>query len=329
MKRKGNLYSLLTKAALMQGFIDASKSKRNNRGCFNFERNLGYQLESLHKELHSNTYQPRPYFSFVITEPKRRVIYAPAFRDCVVQHAIYSLTRPIFEATFIDQSYACRKGLGTHKCADYAQNALQNIKPGSYVLQLDIRKFFYRIDREILKRLIEKKIKDKRFIDLMMMFTDHGETMGIPIGNLLSQLYALIYLNTLDHYIKRELKVKYYCRYVDDFILFGITQAQGIEYRHKIIEFIDSELNLELSKSTLAKAKKGVNFVGYRTWSSKRFIRKRCLYNFRKALKHSKIESAASILGHARKTHSLKYLINYTKEYYNANYYQLPKIYQH
>jgi hypothetical protein len=192
---------------------------------------------------------------------------------------------------------------------------------------MDIRKFFYRIDRDVLLALIECKIKDVRMLSVMQQFTNHGELTGIPIGNLLSQLYALIYLNPLDHYIKRELKVKLYCRYVDDFVLFNLTREQAIEYRGKIIDFITTRLNLELSKYTIAKTAKGVNFVGYRTWRTKRFIRRRSLYNFRKAVKQGKLDSIVSILGHARKTHSLKYLINYTKEHNNAIYSQLPKIY--
>jgi RNA-directed DNA polymerase len=161
----------------------------------------------------------------------------------------------------------------------------------------------------------------------MMLFTDYGAPVGIPIGNLLSQVYALIYLNPLDHFIKRELKVKRYCRYVDDFVLFDLTREQALSYKQRIIGFIASQLNLDLSKATIAKTSKGINFVGYRTWRSKRFIRKRSLYNFRQAIKQQCLESAVSILGHARKTHTLRYLIHYIQEHHYAGYLQLPKIY--
>lgn len=329
MKRRGNLFEqAFTEQSLLQAHYAAAKSKHGRRACFEFERSLGAQITRLHKELHDNSYRSRPYFSFIVREPKERIIYAPAFRDCVVQHAIYRVVSPIFDRSFIDQSFACRVGMGTHKAADYAQNALNKSGIDSYTLKLDIRKFFYRIDRAILLSLIERKIKDARMLSVMQQFTDHGEPTGIPIGNLLSQLYALIYLNPLDHYIKRELKVKLYCRYVDDFILFNLTREQAIEYRSKIIDFIAIELKLELSKSTIAKTSRGVNFVGYRTWCTKRFIRRRSLYNFRKAVKPEKLDSVVSILGHARKTHSLKYLINYTQEHNHAIYLQLPKIYQ-
>lgn len=329
MKRHGKLFEqAFTRDALMQAYHDAAKSKRYKRACFVFECSLGAQIDALHTELYSDIYQPQPYFTFTIYEPKTRLIYAPAFRDCVVQHAIYRVISPIFERTFIEQSFACRKGYGTHKAADYAQKALQDCPRDSYTLKLDIRKFFYRIDRNILRSLVEQKIKDTRMVNLMMAFADHGEPIGIPIGNLLSQLYALIYLNPLDHFIKRELKIAYYCRYVDDFVLFGINRDNAMESQQKIIEFIRNKLHLELSKSTIAPVSRGLNFVGYRTWSSGRFIRRRSLYNFRKALKNERIDSAVSILGHARKTHSLQHLINYTRDYYHANYLQLPKIYQ-
>jgi hypothetical protein len=329
MKRHGHLFEqAFSRAALMQGFHDAAKSKRGRRACFVFERNLGAQISALHHELRAGAYKPRPYFTFTVHEPKTRLIFAPAFRDCVVQHAIYRLISPIFERVFIEQSFACRKGYGTHKAADYAQAALLASPPGSYTLQLDIRKFFYRIDRTILRTLVEKKIKDDRMVDLMMAFADYGEPVGIPIGNLLSQLYALIYLNPLDHFCKRELKAVRYCRYVDDFVLFGISHAAAVDFRLRIIDFIRDELHLELSRSTIAPVARGLNFVGYRTWASKRFIRRRSLWNFRQALKKGKTASVASILGHARRTHSLQHLINQAKEKNHDLYRQLPKIYR-
>lgn len=329
MKRYGFLFEqAFTQENLYIAFQAACNDKLAKRGCFNFRKHLGRNIERLHKTLHDGTYKPAPYFSFVVTEHKKRQIYAPAFKDLVVQHAIYRIVGPIFNASFIDQSYACRVGLGTHKAADYAQAALQQAPDGSYAVKLDIRKFFYRIKHSALRWLIERKIKDKRFIDLMMLFASYGDPLGIPIGNLLSQLYALIVLNPLDHFIKRILKVRKYCRYVDDFVLFGLTREQCVACRDQIVEFIHNKLGLELSKYTIAAVKRGVNFVGYRTWASRRFIRKHSLFNFRRAAKAGKLNSVISILGHARKTHSLGYLIRFLKENYHDLYCQLPKIYR-
>lgn len=330
MKRIGYLYDkAFTREALMLAFHAAARNKRGKRACFTFEKSLSRNMDALYNELQDGSYMPRPYYSFMVYEPKPRRIFAPAFRDLVVQHAIYRVISTIFEAGFIDQSFACRIGYGTHKAADYAQAALQQIPRDSYTLKLDIRKFFYRISRDILRTQVERKVKDARFVDLMMCFADHGEPEGIPIGNLLSQLYALIYLNPLDHYIKRELGIKHYCRYVDDFVLFGLTRERAIECQALIVEFIRKELKLELSKSTIAPVSRGINFVGYRTWPSKRFIRRYSLGNYRNAIRSGEIESATSILGHARHTHSLQHMLRFSKEHHHANHRRLPKIYQH
>ncbi len=329
MKRVGNLYSsIVSKTALYQGFLGAKKSKGGRRGCFEFEKHLATELLALHSELISGTYKPQPYFKFTIYAPKQRDIYAPAFRDCVVQHAIYAKTMPIFNKTFIDQSFACRTGLGTHKAAEYAQDALRKAGPGTYTLQLDIKKFFYSIDRPTLKLLIERKIKDKKLVALMMMFAEYQEPTGIPIGNLLSQMYALIYMNPLDHYAKRVLKPKGgYCRYVDDFLLFGLTRTEALDFRIKLTWFVNEKLKLALSRSTIANTKRGVNFCGYRTWTSARFIRKHSLYKARKAARNNKLDSLISHLAHASKTHSLQHLLNYTEQQNHGLYCELPKIY--
>lgn len=329
MIRHGYLFErAFTHQALYEAYLDARKGKRNKRACFNFEKYLAANIGDLHDELHSDTYQVRPYFEFMVYEPKPRRIFAPAFRDTVVQHAIYRIIYPIFSRQFIHQSFACQPGKGTHKAAEYAQHALQMAPPGSYTLKLDIRKFFYRIDRQILRAQIERVIKDRRFVDLTMRFADFGEPTGIPIGNLLSQIFALIYLNPMDHYIKRELMVRHYCRYVDDFVLFGLSSQQCIEYRDLIEQYIRRNLNLEYSKTTIAPVRRGINFVGYRTWRHARFIRKHSMYNFKKAANRSEMPAIVSILGHARKTHTLNHLKTQLKEHHHGVYRQLPKAYR-
>lgn len=329
MKRHGFLYErAFSYENLLAAYHDAARHKAGKRGCFEFTRRLSSHLDALHQALQDGNYQPQAYHTFMVYEPKQRQIYAPAFADLVVQHAIYRVIDPIFNPTMIEQSYACRVGYGTHKAADYAQRALRASRPDSYTLKLDIRKFFYRIDRAILRQQLERKIKDQRFVDLLMVFADHGEPAGIPIGNLLSQLYALIYLSPLDHFIKRELKVTRYCRYVDDFILFDLTPAQATEYKDRIVDFLHDELRLELSKFTRAPRQRGINFVGYRTWASKRFIRKHSLFKFSRAAKAGQLESITSILGHARRTWSLKHLVTSLRDHHHGLYCQLPKIYR-
>lgn len=309
MKRQGNLFDeCFTRDSLYKGYIEARRGKRMRRQCYRFDTRAGAVLDWLHRRIHDGSYRARDYHRFIVHEPKKREICAPWFGDIVVQHAIYRVIRPIFERSFIDQSFACRLGKGTHTASDYAQAALRASSPSSYTLKLDVRKFFYRIDRGILRQLIERKIKDRRLVDVMMLFAELPEPTGIPIGNLLSQTYALIYLNALDHFVKRELKVRLYCRYVDDFILFNLTREQCHDYKARIEAFLRNELRLELSKWTMAKTKQGVNFVGYRTWRSKKFIRKYSLFKFRRAVKCGNLARVTSILGHAKRTHSLGFM---------------------
>ena len=325
MKRAGGLFArAFTPESLHQGYLDARKGKRGTHACYQFERQLGAQLGALHAALHDGSYQPLPYNTFQVFEPKPRLIYAPAFRDRVVQHAIYRVIQPVFDASFIDQSFACRPGKGTHAASDYMQAALQQAPAGSYLLQLDIRRFYYRINRQILQGLIERKIKDAALVRVMMQFADQGEPLGVPIGNLLSQLYALIYLNPLDHYIKRDLRAQRYARYVDDFILVGITRAEALSHRAAIVDFLATRLGLELSKSTIAPVRRGANFVGYRTWASRRFVRRHALYTYRRALAAGRVESVVSSLGHARRTASFHHMLNQAKANHDL-YRQLPK----
>jgi len=307
-KRIGYLFEkTFTIENLYQAFLTARAGKRNKRATLKFEINLGTELQELYNELQDGTYKPRPYSQFKVYEPKERVINAPAFRDLVVQHCIYKAIYTIFDNSFIDTSYACRKGGGTHKASVYTQKEMRKYDGELYFAKLDIRKFFYSIDREILRTLFEKKIKDKKFVDLMCEFTKMNGDKGIPIGNLLSQIYALIYLNPLDHFIKRELKVKSYVRYVDDFVMIGLTLKEAKDFKARCEKFVQDKLNLELSHWHIQKIKRGINFVGYRTWKKKKFVRKHSMYKFKKAIKKFKLESIISLIGHAKGTSSIAY----------------------
>ncbi len=308
-KRIGNLFeSTFTLEKLYEAYLVARKGKRNTTAVFEFETDLGYNLKNLYDELHNGTYQPKPYRQFTIKEPKTRLISAPSFRDVVVQHAIYAVINPIFDKTFIHDNYGCRLNKGTHKASSQAQQYLRKSSKDMYFMQLDIRKFYYSIDRSILKQLLAKKIKDTRFLNLLVKFSDHGEPIGIPIGNLLSQLYALVYLHELDNYVKRVLKIKYYVRYVDDFILFNLSKEECYKILHDIENFLKISLKLSLSRYTIAKISKGVNFVGFRTWRNVKFVRKHSLYKFSVSLKNEDVVSLQSILGNAKHSSSYKHL---------------------
>ncbi|WP_165375305.1 reverse transcriptase domain-containing protein [Roseovarius nitratireducens] len=309
-KRHGNLYEhAFTLDRLHAAYLRARRGKRKTLSVKRFERDLGANLAAIHDDLTSGDYRPQPYRHFTVYGPKPRRIAAPTFRDVVVQHAIYAMISPIFEATFIDQSYGCRAGGGAHRASDYLQSAMRAAPEDAVLLQMDIRKFYYRIDHAILRSLIERKIKDRALVDLMMRFACDGSgTIGLPIGNLLSQIYALIYLDAMDHFIKRDMKVKRYARYVDDFVIIAEDRETARRIKGQIEAFLSDRLNLELSKWRIATPRQGTNFVGFRTWRSRRFVRKRALYNFSKALREGRVDSLTSIMGHAKRTSSYAHM---------------------
>ncbi len=301
---------------LYQGYLNARKHKRNKKAIFEFEKDLGRNLEKLSQEIKNLSYKPSKYRTFKIYEPKERLIVAPDFRDCVVQHTIYAYVYDLFDKSFIHDSYGCRKGKGTHRASQQLQGYMRKHRGDSYYLQLDIRKYYYTIDHEILRERLERKIVDIMLVNLIMLFVDTEKEQGLLVGNVLSQLFGLIYLDWADHFIKRELKIKHYIRYVDDFILVGQrSRDEAYALKIEIESFLKSNLKLSLSKYTIAQIKKGSNFVGFRTWRSKKFIRKRSLHNFNKALKNNKQQSLHSMMGHSKHTSSLKYMLNKQKEH--------------
>jgi len=217
----------------------ASRGKRGINTAANFEYKLEDNLLKLRREFIEQTYQPGGYYSFYIHEPKKRLISAAPFRDRVVHHALCRIIEPIFERSFIFDSYANRIGKGTHRAIKRAQHFSRKYK---YVLQCDIEQFFPAIDHEILLNTLSYKIRDQKILWLISKIIDSGINVnsevynmkyfpgddllsalrprGLPIGNLTSQFWANCYLNPLDHFIKRELRCRGYLRYVDDFILF-------------------------------------------------------------------------------------------------------------
>ena len=173
---------------------------------------------------------------------------------------------------------------------------------------MDIRKYYYNIKHSILRVRLERKIDDKDLVDLMMRFAGK-DGKGLFIGNLLAQLYGLIYLDRLDHWLKRVKKCKNYVRYVDDFIVVGLTHVEMKKLLSEIVEFLKNELELVLSKWIANPIKRGINFVGFRTWKITRYVRKRSLHNFSKALKQNKMMSLVSIIGNAKRTATYAYFM--------------------
>ena len=326
MKRAGSLYPLICSPdALLEAFRRASQRKKSHRAQFEFSRNLGTNLANLERELRDGSYKPRECNRFWVTDgPKPRLIEAPAFRDLVVQHAAYAVLAPIFERRYIATSFACRTGKGTHAAADWLQSAIRRAPRTSWVLHVDVRKFFYSIDRDVLQVLLRKAIKCEPTIALLAQFAHRDQPTGVPIGNLMSQTFANVYLNSLDHFCKRTLKARNYARYMDDSIMIAPDRATGTEWLQAIRAHL-ALLGLEISHHSLQPIKRGANFVGFRTWARARFVRPRVVSAFRRAARRNDLQGVVSRLGHAHKTASFHPLLNHLKAHHASLHSRLPK----
>ncbi|MBU1245488.1 MAG: reverse transcriptase domain-containing protein [Nanoarchaeota archaeon] len=283
---------------LERAFQKARKRKTLRSYVIEFEKDLRNNLLKLQKELLNNTYKPKPLETFILRDPKTRKISKSDFRDRVIHHALCNLIEPIFDKTFIFDSYANRKLKGTLKAVqrvDYFKRKVsKNNTRTCYVLKADIKYYFETVDHEILISIIKKKIKDKGVINLIKIILSNYKTKienrGMPLGNLTSQFFANLYLNELDQFAKQKLKAKYYIRYVDDFIILHHSRKTLKEYQSKIDDFLREKLNLELhpDKSRILKLNNGISFLGYRIFYYHRLIRRKNINKFERKFKKLK-----------------------------------------
>jgi retron-type reverse transcriptase len=204
---------------LLQAHAQAARGKRGGVPAAAFEERLADHLIELADELRHKTYQPGSYQSFYIHEPKRRLISAAPFRDRVVHHALVNVIEPLFERRFVSDSYANRKGKGTHRAIDRCQSFARRYR---YVLSCDVRQHFPSIDHDILRAILADVIWD----DDVLGLCDRIRPRGLPIGNLTSQFWANCYLDPFDHFVKRELRCRAYLRYVDDMAFFSNSRRE-------------------------------------------------------------------------------------------------------
>jgi len=223
MKRYRDLFdSVIAFENLYRAFRLAARGKQEQPEVVAWRYGLEGRLLDLQERLLAESYRFGPYCAFMVLDPKPRHIVAAPFEDRIVHHAVCNILEPIFERTFIFDSYACRKGKGTHPAVFRLQEFMRSA-PGGHVLQCDVRKYFQSVDHAVLKGLIRRKVKDHRLLRLMDSVIDSspanpevGPGRGLPIGNLTSQLYANVYLDPLDHFVKEQLRGHRYVRYVDD-----------------------------------------------------------------------------------------------------------------
>lgn len=279
---------------LILAFNKARKGKSKKDYVIAFGSNLSEKIKRLQFELKSKTYKPMPLRKFIIRDPKTRTIHSSIFRDRIVHHAIINILEPIFDKTFIYDSFASRNRKGTHNAVIRFKSFVRKVsgngslikKPFNknsvkgFVLKADIRHYFDTMDHEVLIGIIKKKVKDEDLIWLIRVILDNFETSecgkGLPLGNYTSQFFANVYLNELDYFVKHILKAKYYIRYVDDFVILHKNRKR-LEYFIKKIKNYLPCLKIELhpDKTGIQALRNGIIFLGYRIFYYHTLLSKR------------------------------------------------------
>ena len=257
---------------MLQAWKKFSKGKRSHEDVATFELHLEEHLFHLRERLARGTWRNDPYMCRRIADPKPRIIHIASVRDRVLFQAVYQQLYPIFEKTFIHDSYASREGKGTHagvkRFEVFARKVSANHTCSAFVLKCDVRKFFDRIDHQTLYTLLAKKVSDMQLFSLLRTIIGSFETStgkGLPLGNVTSQLFSNIYLNELDQFIKHGLHARYFIRYCDDFVMLSDNLGVLQGYLRAISDFLSQRLFLELHphKVTIHKLRQGTDFLGY------------------------------------------------------------------
>lgn len=266
--------------------------KRSRLDVMSYELRLEDNIFYLHNELRSGIYQHDPYEPFVVHDPKRRQINKASVKDRVVHQAVFNIVEPIFEKHFVYDSYSCRTGKGTHaavKRLRYFLNKVSNNNTRTvYALKCDIKKFFASVDHGVLMELLAKQIPCNRSLRLLQKIISSfsvGQYKGIPLGNLTSQLFANVCMHELDHFVKFQLREKYYLRYCDDFLILHQNRQHLEKLVPTIQDFLQTKLHLSIhpDKTFILTPSQGIDFVGYvllehstvlRNKTVKRMIRK-------------------------------------------------------
>jgi len=315
MKTHRNLFNKICSFEnLHLAYLKARKAKRYRPYVLEFSRNLEENLLNIQRNLINLTYEPGPYREFIVCDSKKRQIKAPEFRDRIIHHALCNIIEPIFDKIFIFDSYACRKNKGIHRAVKRLEYFIKSLRtylresrPAAkiFCLKCDISKYFESINHKILFNLLQKKIADQKALILLKKIIDStpGEK-GIPIGNLTSQLFANIYLNELDQFVKHRLRCRYYLRYMDDFLILDFNKKKLHQIKEIIRNFLQDKLKLELhpQKANVFPTYKGIDFLGYVVYNHYKLLRKATVKRFLKRIKNKPLlgTSISSWLVYAR-----------------------------
>lgn len=293
MKRIGFLVEKIAdKDNLLLAFYKAKRGKQFKKEVISFGNDLDSNINKLHDEIIKGRVSVGKYHCFTITDPKKRNIYAASFDERVLHHAIMNVCHQYFERNLISDTYATRIDKGVYKALDKAIVASKRYK---YVAKLDYRKYFDTISHNVLKEKLTKIFKDKRLHDIFSQIIDTysvNEGEGIPIGNLTSQYFANYYLSSLDHYIKEELKVPIYIRYMDDMLLFDNDREKIRKNVDLVKEYSNERLKLSLKTPIIKQTDKTISFLGYKIGCNIVLLNSRSRNRFyKKILKYDKFLS--------------------------------------
>ncbi len=310
----------LDEIASVENLLDAweefIKGKKDRHDVQEFSLRLMDNIISLHKDLISRSYRHGPYRAFNICDPKPRNIHKANVRDRLLHHAIYRKLYPFFDRTFITHSYSCRIGKGTHKALDcfrsFARKEGANHTKTVWVLKCDIRKFFANIDHEVLLGILKNYIPDKKTLwllrEIIESFSSTRLGVGLPLGNLTSQILVNIYMNEFDQFMKGKLRVKYYLRYADDFAILSRDKQYLENLIPKISEFLNEHLKLALhpDKVFIKSFASGVDFLGWVHFSDHRVLRtaskRRMFRNLKNYPTEQTVASYAGMFAHGNAT---------------------------
>ena len=297
---------------IYKAYLQCRKHKRNTINALQFEQNLIENLWDLTHALQNRTYKPTTSICFLTSSPKLREVFAADFKDRVVHHVLVNAMEEKHEKMFIHDVYNNRKNKGTHQAVNRAQRYMRQI-PKGYYLQLDIKGFFYHLDKDILYKKIYAQMYNSNNDDIVWLshtviyhdptkdYVFKGDksklallpahktlfkipkNRGLPIGNLTSQFFANVYMNDFDNYVKRTLKVKRYIRYVDDFVLFDESKERLEWLNTQMEHYLHTNLKLFLREDTkLKKHSAGLDFLGYIIRPNYMLVRQRVVNNYKK-----------------------------------------------
>lgn len=249
-----------------------SGNRKYRKEAIYFAMSKERKLRCLQKELEDRTYRPGSYIEFYVFEPKKRLVHAPHIRDKIVQFSIHTVLQGIYRSVFIKDSYACLEEKGAHEAVHRIQHYMRLAQwkyEEPYIVKIDVRKFFYSINRDILKTIYRKKIPESeqdflRILDMIVDSSPEGER-GLPLGNVTSQDFANIYLNEVDQFCKRYLGLKWYVRYMDDICIIVKDRETARDVLAKIRTYVKDHLDLELNEKThIYPLAQGINTLGFR-----------------------------------------------------------------